>query len=668
MTSTGPPGEDGLARNRPLLAVLALVVVTIVIGAGWLLGRPAKGPHPGSSASLDPGASTTDRPAGVPLVATTQVDGSFDVALTHQPTAGPSQSKLWFAEGAWWATIVDPTTQELHIGRLDPVTRRWSDTATLVDERLHVRADALWDGSHLTIVTAGDKPTANQALRISQFHYDAAAGRFAIDSDLPIALTAAGVGDPVLARDSTGILWLAYLDQARLVLRHTLGDVLHWTPAAAAPIAGADGDVRAAALTADGTVLTLVWNRVADETLQVGQHADGADPATWTTDSTPVAGLRDAPGGLSARTVATDGGSRLFVAFETAPDRSPNANSLAPGAIVMVHDSAGTWTNVQLGRVKDHLVSPILVVDDGRDLLVAVASVASSGTIVYKQSPLDRVSFESGRGTDLIVSSTDPSLQNPTSTKQAVDLAAGVVVLGADDGTGHYVHGLLATASPIASGGPSPSVPAGSPSPPPPAEARTVLLHDTFDPWAVGTRTPPDWEASPQSGGAGRVEVVGVPTAVHHSLLVRTTSLDGSIRACTSFAPTATTELTVNELVSFDGVSTSDTTIGSIRGPGGEAASVRVTRHRLLAYYDGTRKVTTTIVVRPGVWYRSTIVIRPATHTYDWTVTNTAGRAVARISGIHWREATIPTLDTLCVQAPQDRGGSILLDDTEVLR
>ena len=661
-----------MTRNRPLIAGVALVAVAVVVGIGVVAGRSVLHLDPRASASQapTPSSSVPDRSTGVALVATSHIDGAFDVAQAHEPTGGPAQSKLWFAEGAWWATLVDPATQELHIGRLDPGSQTWSDTGTLIDERLHVRADALWDGTHLTIATAGSKPTANQALRISQFHFDAKTGRFAIDSDLPIALTTAGVDTPVLARDSSGVTWLAYVDQTRLVLRHTASDVWHWSPAVPTAISGADGAIRTAALSADGSRVTLAWNPVGDDALQIAQHIDGAAPAAWTTDSTTVAGLRDAPGGLSIRTVMGGTGSRLFVAFETAPDRSANANSLAPGAIVMVRDSDGAWSNVQLGRVKDHLTSPILIVDESHATLVAVAFVPSSGAIVYKQSPLDKVSFESGRGGDLIASSTDPNLQNPTSTKQEVDLTAGVVVLGADDGTGHYAHGWLASSAPGPSAGPPASgspAPSGSP-PPIPASAPTILLHDTFDPWAAGTHPPPGWLCSPQSGGAGLVEVVGVPTKVRHSLLVRTTSPTGSIRACRSFAPTSTGTITMTERFQLAGIAASDTTIGSVRGRGGEAASVRVTRNHLLAYYDGTRKVTMSIVLRSGIWYRSTIVLQLASHTYDWTVTTATGQAVARLTGVHWRDAGIQAVDTLCIQSPHGRGASILLDDTEVLR
>jgi hypothetical protein len=174
--------------------------------------------------------------------------------------------------------------------------------------------------------------------------------------------------------------------------------------------------------------------------------------------------------------------------------------------------------------------------------------------------------------------------------------------------------------------------------------------------------------ASGEGRGGGLVVVAAGPGKAGRSLLIRTTSLLGSIRACTPFAPTGTGTVTISALFQVGAGGPSDTTIGSVRGPGGETASVRITRHQLLAYYSGTRKVTTSVLIRPGVWYRSTIVIRPATHTYDWTLSNAAGKAIFRVARVHWRQAAVPALDTFCVQAAQGRGSSILLDDLEVLR
>ena len=45
--------------------------------------------------------------------------------------------------------------QEFHIFRLDQATQSWTDTDTLIDTRNGSKADVLWNGSKLYVVSAG---------------------------------------------------------------------------------------------------------------------------------------------------------------------------------------------------------------------------------------------------------------------------------------------------------------------------------------------------------------------------------------------------------------------------------------------------------------------------------------------------------------------------------
>ena len=47
-----------------------------------------------------------------------------------------------------------------------------------------------------------------------------------------------------------------------------------------------------------------------------------------------------------------------------------------------------------------------------------------------------------------------------------------------------------------------------------------------------------------------------------------------------------------------------DATILSVRGSGGETASLRVTDQGVLAWFDGTTKIRSSVRIRPTVWYR----------------------------------------------------------------
>src|ERR687896_1502488 len=78
-----------------------------------------------------------------------------EVRCPQGPTAAKTQSKLWFNDGVWWGILFNGSSEEFHIYRYDDAKDAWSDTGTLVDGRNTSRADTLWDGPHLYVVSAG---------------------------------------------------------------------------------------------------------------------------------------------------------------------------------------------------------------------------------------------------------------------------------------------------------------------------------------------------------------------------------------------------------------------------------------------------------------------------------------------------------------------------------
>jgi hypothetical protein len=86
------------------------------------------------------------------------------------PTGEKPQSKLWFNDGIWWASLFDRSTEEYHIYRYDWTAHTWSDTGTLIDERNTSKADTLWDGTHLYVVSAGSgRSNSSHAARILRY-------------------------------------------------------------------------------------------------------------------------------------------------------------------------------------------------------------------------------------------------------------------------------------------------------------------------------------------------------------------------------------------------------------------------------------------------------------------------------------------------------------------
>jgi PKD repeat protein len=93
---------------------------------------------------------------------------------------------------------------------------------------------------------------------------------------------------------------------------------------------------------------------------------------------------------------------------------------------------------------------------------------SSGGAIYTKTSPLNSVSFPTGRGTPVIVDADSPYVHNASSTKQNVNGNTGIVVLAVNSHTGYYWHHYeaLGASPPSPSPSPSPSPPS-SPSPTP---------------------------------------------------------------------------------------------------------------------------------------------------------------------------------------------------------
>ncbi len=150
-------------RRRVLVPALLILVAVLVTGGALLLGsRPA---DVGSAAPLDSPTPTPPRIGADPGTDGTPVsirDFVFETEQVKSPTAQKAQSKLWFAEGSWWAGLIEPSTERIKIFRLDWRTQTWLDTGTVVDERPTADPDYLAVGDLLYVASSGSRRVQHQ--------------------------------------------------------------------------------------------------------------------------------------------------------------------------------------------------------------------------------------------------------------------------------------------------------------------------------------------------------------------------------------------------------------------------------------------------------------------------------------------------------------------------
>lgn len=615
---------------RARIVVLATIALLSVSATALLAAKPRE---PSSSAA--PGRSpavTPDRPELAAAV--THRDHGFDPRAVPSPTASKSQSKLWYAHGAWWGLLHEATANELHIYRLDADGSRWTDTGTLVDERPTARADALAVGDQVYIVTAGIRARPADAVRLVRFTFRD--GAYRLDADFPITLSQTGVESVVIARDGTERLWITYTLERRVWVRASDGDDHHWGPTFTPKVEGttvAPDDI--AALVPFGDSIGLMWSNQDQNTVLFSTHHDDEPVDAWTASEVVSRGEKQPDDHINMK---ADADGRVYAALKTSLDTLPNSNPLAPQIILAIRDREGVWREVVVARLKDRHTRPIVLIDEQRrEVYVVATSPATGGSIYYKRSSLDDVSFETGRGTLLVGGVDDPRISNATSTKQSLTIDSGLVVLASDNSTARYVHGVLHTggAGPVP---PLPPLPTGQPQ---------VVVNDTFDSWHDPESLPSTWIGRNLATGEATVRLRPGRDGV-----ARLAALDDGPppRICRGFVPIDVAQAEITFDVRARGSGRTEPVLALVRGGGGDVAQIRFGVRGRFGYFDGPRRVTSQSAWRPDAWYGVTLDLDIAKRTMALTIEDDTDARVLRQAGVAFPDPAT-SVDEICFQA-----------------
>jgi hypothetical protein len=370
------------------------------------------------------------------------------------PTGEKPESKLWWNDGVWWASMWDTGSSDFHIFRLDAATQTWQDTGVPLDTRSGTKADTLWDGTHLYVAShkfSGTGASGADSL-LYRFSYDANTDTYSLDPGFPAVINTWKTDTLVIAKDSTGKLWATWTAPdascscKRVYVNRTLGSDASWGTPFALPVTGADtlsSDDISAVVSFGGTKIGVMWSNQNVSAMYFAVHVDGDPDTTWQASRTAVQGPRTADDHINLKALqAADG--RVFAAVKT----SMKTGS-APLIMLLVRDpSSGDWSSAVFGRVADSHTRPIVMLDEEHRVIHMFAtcpqppntSGQSGGDICEKTSPLDSIGFPTGIGTAVIRDADSADMNNATSTKQNVDSTTGLVVLASNDTTDRYWH------------------------------------------------------------------------------------------------------------------------------------------------------------------------------------------------------------------------------------
>lgn len=383
-------------------------------------------------------------------------DFSYAASGVSAPTGQKPQSKLWFNDGFWWGVLFNKSADEYHIYRYDWTGHTWGDRGTVVDERNNANPDALWDGNAGKLYIASAGPSAASTAdsgRFLRYSYDPATKSYSMDQGFPATVSSGGMEAIVVERDTTGRFWITYTQHSKVYVNHSLdGTGGSWGTPFVLPVAGASNltyDDISAVISFDSKI-GVMWSNQNDGAMYFATHTDGASDNSWQVQAA-IKGTRYADDHINLKSLQADPSGQVFAAVKTSRNDGTSPAPDTPLTLLLVRDQSGGWTSHTFGTVVDDHTRPIVLIDrEHRNLYMFATAPVTGGTIYYKKTSLSNISFAAGRGTPFIQSSTDPRINNATSTKQDLNSTTGLLVMASDDSTGYYLHNTmdLGTTSP----------------------------------------------------------------------------------------------------------------------------------------------------------------------------------------------------------------------------
>jgi PKD repeat protein len=387
------------------------------------------------------------------------------------PTGSKPQSKLWWNDGFWWASLWDPASADFHIFKLDAGTQTWSDTGVALDDRSGTRADVLWDGAKLYVASHrfSESPATGFPARLYRYSYNAATDTYTRDPGFPVQINNFRTETLVIDKDSTGQLWATWVQGNTVWVNATVcnpscNDAAWGTPFALSSNPVTSDDI-SSVIAFGGNRIGVMWSDQSSDADFFAVHSDAQPDNVWTIETAlQGAGLADDHINLK-----TDANGRVYAAVKTS-----KSNSADPLIMLLVRSAGGGWSNHTFGLVRDNHTRPIVELDQEHGVLHMFAtSSGSGGSIMEKTAPLSAISFAAGKGT-AVITDADGVVNNATSTKQNLSAATGLVVVAHSSKT-VYFHAYQS----LAGGGPSPPVASFTAAPTSGVAPLTVQFTDT---------------------------------------------------------------------------------------------------------------------------------------------------------------------------------------------
>jgi hypothetical protein len=426
--------QPSIRPYRPIISRFVALCATLVTVLGVVL-------MPASAARADTGDFGYEGPV---------------YSGKSSPSADKPQSKVWYNDGYWWASMLTSTSQQFHIFRLNRGTETWTDTGTVIDTRPNTSSDALWDGGKLYVashvaVSSSSNSTSGKPAWLNRYSYNGVTKTYSLDAGFPSKISDFSSESLTMDEDSTGRLWATFTRLGKVYVGASNAGGTTWSTPSVLPTSGTtvSSDDISALVSFNGKI-GLMWSnqKSSPPAMYFATHLDSAPVGTWQPSTTITSGPFSADDHINLKALEADDQGRVFGVIKTSYNDDPSRPSTAPLInLVEYNSSTGAWSSATFGTVADNHTRPIVMLDGEHHRVYVFATGPSTpgqtvfeGTIYMKSTPIDSLSFPAGLGTPVIRDASSAHMNNVTSSKQTVNSASGLIVLATNDTTKHYWH------------------------------------------------------------------------------------------------------------------------------------------------------------------------------------------------------------------------------------
>jgi Ca2+-binding RTX toxin-like protein len=407
-------------------------------------------------------------------------------------TTSKPESKLWFNDGHWWASMFVSGAGNYDIFRLDGSA--WTDTGVVIDSRDSTRQDVLSDGNTLYVASHKFQQTpvfssaTGNEMRLYRFTYNSGTQTYSVDDLDPAPSTPNfTVIDSqrsealVIDKDSTGQLWATWVQQDsggtyHVYVNHTSGacgascdwqatpDILPGSTA----LAPVNGDIDISSVIAfGGNKIGVAWSDQIASQFKFAYRNDSDPDTTWQSVEVAVGGPKQADDHVNMKSA----NGAIYVASKT---KFISKTALNPQTRLLVRDSGGTWTPYTISYSPERRTRPIVVLDTENNMIHVFETgphpsgadpEASGGDIFESTSKMSPISFAVLSRRPVIQDDDSAGMTNATSTKQNLDSTTDVAVVATNVLTKRYWHHFEALSAPPPPPPPSDCTITGTPGP-----------------------------------------------------------------------------------------------------------------------------------------------------------------------------------------------------------